>query len=73
MRQVTRMGRREMQTTFWWVNLNERDQLEDLTIDELYQNYSSRNTMEGANWVHLAYNKNKWRTLVNMVMSLRIA
>jgi len=52
------------------VNLKERDNLEDL---EIYERIILKPILEKrVEWIHLASNRDKWRSLVNMVMNIRV-
>ena len=53
-------------TGFWWEDLWERDHLEYLGIDgRIIVGWG------GVDWVDLAQDRDRWRTLVNAVMNLR--
>jgi hypothetical protein len=60
-------------TGFWWGNLRERDHLEDPGIDRRiilrWIFWSGCGCME---WIELAQDRNRWWTLVNVVMNLRV-
>jgi hypothetical protein len=61
-------------TRFWWGNLRERDHLEDprhrwvdnirMDLQEVGCGYMD--------WIGLAQDRQRWRTLVSAVMNLRI-
>jgi hypothetical protein len=52
---------------FWLENLKERDHFEDLKVD----GRDLRQTgWEGVDWIHLAQDRDLWRTFVNTVMNL---
>jgi len=54
-------------TRFWWENLSERDHLENPGIDGriilkcIFRNW----VVGGMEWIDLAQNRDRWRTLVN--------
>jgi hypothetical protein len=47
--------------------MKEGDDIEDPGV-----NGSSRSGMGGMDWIDLAWNRDRWRTLVNAVMNLRV-
>jgi hypothetical protein len=50
----------------------ERDHLEDLHIDGriiLKQIFKKQNRRRGLDWIDLAQDRDKWQTLLNMVMN----
>jgi hypothetical protein len=55
---VARMGRREVHTGLQWGNLREG---------------CSRVWMGGIDWIDLAQDRNRWRSVVYTVMNLRVA
>jgi hypothetical protein len=63
-----------MYTNFWSENLKGRDQLEDIGIDGENNIRMDRREIEwkGVDWIHVAQDRNQWRTVVNTVMNLRI-
>jgi hypothetical protein len=55
---------------FWWGNLRERDHLEELSIDERITLRLIFKLQDGrVDWMDLAYYRNRWRALVNTMMS----
>jgi hypothetical protein len=57
-----------------WRNLNERDHRGDPGVDRkiIYLHESSGRKCGGMDWIGLAQGRNKWRTIVNAVMNLRV-
>jgi hypothetical protein len=59
----------EVDAGFWWGNLRERDNLEDLGVDikmDLQVGWG------GMDWIDLAVDRDRWRTVVNAVMNLQV-
>jgi hypothetical protein len=57
---------------FWWGNLNERDNLENLGVegmDNIRMNLQEIG-WEGTDCIYLAQDRDRWRALVNAVMNL---
>jgi hypothetical protein len=73
-RHVARMGRGKVHTGFWRGNLRERDHLEDpgiggrIVLRWIYRKWGCGSM----DWIDLAQDREKWRALVNAVMSLRV-
>jgi len=68
--QLRRCGRRDVHTEFWWENVRERDHLEELSIDERIILKWIFKLQDGrVEWMDLAQDRNKWRALVNTMMS----
>jgi hypothetical protein len=59
-------------TGFWWANPGERDHLEDPGIDgRIILRWIFRNWDWGMELIDMAQDRDKWRALVNSIMSLR--
>jgi hypothetical protein len=68
-RSVTRMGKGEVHTGFWWRNLRERDHLENPGVDgSIIMMWIFRKCDGGVDWIDLAED---W-VLVNSVMYVRL-
>jgi len=71
---VARRGRGELCTGFLWGGLRERDQLEDLDVNEriilrwIFRKWDGG----GIDWIDLAQDRDRWRALVNAAMNLRV-
>ena len=63
-------GIREENTGFWWVDLMERDHLEGLGVCGSF--ILKWMGWGGMDWIALAQDRDRWRTLVNAVMNLRV-
>ena len=59
---------------FRWGDMRERHHLEDLSIDGriILILISNKVVREGTDWIDLAQDRDRWRTLVNGVMNLRV-
>ena len=58
---------------FWWGNLKERIQLQDLEVNERKIKMDLQEIRwNGAVWFHLAQEKGQSQGFVNMVMHLRV-
>jgi hypothetical protein len=57
-----------MRTKLWSQSLKERDHSEDLRWAD---NIRGEKGWEGVNWIHLAQDRDQWRTVMNMLMNLR--
>jgi hypothetical protein len=58
---------------FWFGNLKERDQLQDLEVNERKIKMDLKEIRcNDAVWIHLAQDKSQSRGFVNMVMHLRV-
>jgi hypothetical protein len=65
--------REETHTGFSWGNLRERDHLEDVCVDgKILLKWISRSGTGGMYYIDLAQNEDRWRTLANVVMNLRV-
>jgi hypothetical protein len=66
-------GGGEVYAGFWWGNLRERDHLEDLGVDgRIILRWVFRKLDEGMDWNDLVQDRDRWRSLVNVVMNLRV-
>jgi hypothetical protein len=68
------MIRREAHTGFWWGNQRERDNLEYPGLDgKIILKYIIKEVeCRVIEWIELAQDRDRWRTLVNAVMKLRV-
>jgi hypothetical protein len=57
----------------WWRNLKESDHFEDLGIDRRLLKWILRNLNGGVEWIVLAQDRDKWRTVVNTVMDIEVS
>jgi hypothetical protein len=65
-------GRKEAFREFWWGNLREKDQLEDPGADgRIILRWIFRKLDVGMDWIELAWDKDRWRALLNALMNLR--
>jgi hypothetical protein len=68
------VGRGEVYIGYWWGNLRERDHLKDpgvdgrITLRWVFRKWDWR----GVHGLDLAEGRDRWRTLVNAVMNLRV-
>ena len=61
-------------TGFWWGNLKGRDHLEHVYADggdNIKMDFQEVGC-GGMNWIALAQDRDRWRALVNAVMSFRV-
>jgi hypothetical protein len=66
--------RRGMGTGFWWESQKERDDLEDRGVDgRMGSEWSLVRLAGSVDWIQLAQDRDRWRSLVNMVMNLRVS
>jgi hypothetical protein len=63
---VKRIWGEEVYTGFWWGNLRERDNLEGIKMVLHVVG------CKGMDWIDLGQDRERWRTLVNAVMNLRV-
>jgi hypothetical protein len=69
------LGRGGVRTEFWWINLRERDHLEDLGVDGritakwIFKKFGGEGVVD---WIYLAYYGDNWRALVSAVINLRV-
>jgi hypothetical protein len=67
------LGRREACTGFWWENLRERDCLGDTFVDgRIILRWIFKKWGVFMDWIDIAQNRDRWRTLVNAVMNFRV-
>jgi hypothetical protein len=60
-------------TVFWWGKVRERDHLVDPGVyGKIILRWILRNWVGGMDWIVLAQDMYRWRTLVNAVMNLRV-
>jgi hypothetical protein len=70
---VACIGERRVRTGFWWGNLREGDNLEDLGVDgDTIKTYVQELAWRNMNWICLAQGRNRLRVVVNAVMNFRI-
>jgi len=69
---VACMGRAEVYTRFWWVNLRERPHLEDQGVDGDIKTDLQEVGCGGMDLIDLAQDRTRWRALVNAVMNHRV-
>jgi hypothetical protein len=63
----------EVHTGFWWENLKERGQLEDLGVDgKIILKWIFGKWNGVIDWIHMTRDKDKSRALVNAIMNLRV-
>jgi hypothetical protein len=70
---MTHIGRREMHTRFWEGNPGKRDNFKDLCIDgRLIIRYILKEICwEGMDWTDLAKDRDKWWSVLNVVIGLQ--
>jgi hypothetical protein len=63
-----------MHTKFWSENLKGRDHSEDKGVDweDNIRMNLKKIWWEGVYWIHLARDRDRWPTLVNTVVKLRV-
>jgi len=72
-RHVARMGEERGCIGSWWGNRKERDHWGDLGVDGwIILGWISRRWDVGMDWIGLAQDRDRWRTLVSAVMNLRV-
>jgi len=68
------MGRREAYIGFWWGNLRDRDHLGDPGVrweDNIKMDLEEVGC-GSLDWIELAQDRDRWRTVVSAVMNLRV-
>ena len=63
-------GRGEVYAGFWWGNLRERERLGDPGMDVMVE--LQLVGWGGMDWIDQVQDRDRWRTLVNMVMHFRV-
>jgi hypothetical protein len=67
------MGRGDLCTGFWWGNPRNRDHLEDTNVDErITLRWIFREWDGSVDWVELAQDRDRWRAVLNEVVTLRV-
>ena len=62
-----------MHTGLWWGSLREGDYLEDPGVDvKIILKWVFKISMEGMEWIDQAQSRDRWRTVVDLVMNLRV-
>jgi hypothetical protein len=70
---VARLGERKGIYRHWWGNMRERDHLRDTGVDgRIILRWIFRKCDGGMDWNDLLPDRERWRTLVNTVMNLRV-
>jgi hypothetical protein len=66
--------RRGKCTEFWWESPKENNHSENGDVDGMIRSewILGRLAGEGVEWIQLAQDRGRWRTLVNMVMNVRV-
>jgi hypothetical protein len=63
----------EVHTGFWWGNLRERYHLEELGVDGMILlKWLFKKWDGGMNWIELAQGRDRWQSVVNSVINLRV-
>jgi len=61
-------------TCLWWRNLTERNHLEDLGLDgRVLLKWIFKNWNGSIDWIDLAQDRDRWRSVVKVAMNLRIS
>jgi len=64
-------GKTEVHSEFWWGDVREGEQSEDLGIDRrIILKWIFKKLNGGIHWNNLAQDRDRWRALVNVIMSL---
>jgi hypothetical protein len=67
-----RLGRGKAHTEFQRVNLSDKDNFEDVGVGwRIILERILQIGIKSVDWIHLAEDMDKWRAVVNTVMSLR--
>jgi hypothetical protein len=67
------LRKREMHTGFWWGDLRQGDYLGDPGVDwRIILKWILKKCDGSMDWIELAQYTDRWRTLVNAVMNLRV-
>jgi hypothetical protein len=66
------MGRRGMNTGYYWECQKERDHWEDQDVGGWTILKWILEGRDGMDWIDLAYNRDQWRARVNTVTNLRV-
>ena len=61
-----------MRTGFWWENLRASAQLEDPDVEDKIKVCLQEVGCGGMDWIDLARDMDRWRDLLNAVISLRV-
>jgi len=70
---IARVGRGETCTRFWWGNLREREHWGDPGVDgDNNKTYLQEVGCGCLDWIELVRDRDRWWTLWNAVMNLRI-
>jgi hypothetical protein len=64
--------RGETCTGFWWESPKEKDNLKDPDVDGTVGSKCTLWILVGGMWIHLAQDRDRWWTVVNAVMNLRV-
>jgi hypothetical protein len=73
---VERMGKGELRTGTWWVNLRERDHLEDPGVNGkiiwrcIFRKWHGGGG--GMDWIDLAHDRDSWRAPVKAVIDHQV-
>jgi hypothetical protein len=70
---VERTGKREVHKGFWWGDLREADHLEDPGVDgRIILKWILKKWDVVMDWIELAQDRDRLRSLVYVVMNLRV-
>ena len=70
-RRAACIGKGQVRLRFWWRNLWEKDNLEDLGVGVRILRQIFNKQDEGADWTDLDQDRDTWRAFVNAVLILR--